>query len=104
MCHCNPSIAASPLVFAALTAHPLMPQSEIFESRQQFLSFLQGNNPQFDELRRAKYSTMMMLYHLHTPDVPAFNYSCNRCSRTIKSGCRWHCEECDFDVCQCVAR
>jgi E1A/CREB-binding protein len=46
--------------------------TEMFESRQQFLNYCQKNHFQFDELRRAKHSTMMILFQLHNP--------CNNCS------------------------
>ena len=37
-------------------------KNEMFGSRQQFLSYCQAHHYQFDELRRAKHSTMMVLF------------------------------------------
>ncbi|PKA50658.1 Histone acetyltransferase HAC12 [Apostasia shenzhenica] len=75
-------------------------ESEFFDTRQAFLSLCQGNHYQYDTLRRAKHSSMMVLYHLHNPTAPAFVTPCNVCHRDIESGKAWHCEVCpDFDVC-----
>ena len=47
---------------------PLM-EHECLDTRLQFLNYCQKNNFQFDELRRAKHSSMMLLFHLHKPQI-----------------------------------
>ncbi|XP_075482425.1 histone acetyltransferase HAC1-like isoform X1 [Primulina tabacum] len=75
-------------------------ESEFFDTRQAFLSLCQGNHYQYDTLRRAKHSSMMVLYHLHNPTAPAFVTTCNVCHLDIESGQGWRCETCpDYDVC-----
>ncbi|KAG9450176.1 hypothetical protein H6P81_010141 [Aristolochia fimbriata] len=75
-------------------------ESEFFDTRQAFLSLCQGNHYQYDTLRRAKHSSMMVLYHLHNPTEPAFVTTCNICHHDIEAGKGWRCEVCpDFDVC-----
>ncbi|XP_026663662.2 probable histone acetyltransferase HAC-like 1 isoform X2 [Phoenix dactylifera] len=75
-------------------------ESEFFDTRQAFLSLCQGNHYQYDTLRRAKHSSMMVLYHLHNPTAPAFVTTCNICHHDIEAGQGWRCEVCpDFDVC-----
>ncbi|KAJ0968676.1 hypothetical protein J5N97_021553 [Dioscorea zingiberensis] len=75
-------------------------ESEFFDTRQAFLSLCQGNHYQYDTLRRAKHSSMMVLYHLHNPTAPAFVTPCTVCHHDIETGQGWHCEICpDFDVC-----
>jgi hypothetical protein len=75
-------------------------EHEIFTARQQFLSMCQGNHYQYDQLRRAKHSSMMVLYHLHNPQANAFAHSCNHCQQTI-DGDFYRCTDknCDFDLC-----
>eukprot|EP00536_Pseudo-nitzschia_multiseries_P016034 jgi/Psemu1/247266/estExt_Genewise1.C_10040019 len=77
---------------------------EFLNNRQAFLNLCQGNHYQFDHLRRAKHSSMMVLWHLHNRDAPKFVQQCTTCSREILSGFRFHCSICaDFDQCQeCV--
>lgn len=75
-------------------------ESEFFDTRQAFLSLCQGNHYQYDTLRRAKHSSMMVLYHLHNPTAPAFVITCNTCYLDIETGQGWHCEVCpEYDVC-----
>ncbi|OAY69212.1 Histone acetyltransferase HAC1 [Ananas comosus] len=75
-------------------------ESEFFDTRHAFLSLCQGNHYQYDTLRRAKHSSMMVLYHLHNPTAPAFVTTCRMCHHDIEAGQSWHCETCpDFDVC-----
>ncbi|KAL8511296.1 hypothetical protein ACS0TY_017921 [Phlomoides rotata] len=75
-------------------------ESEFFDTRQAFLSLCQGNHYQYDTLRRAKHSSMMVLYHLHNPTAPAFVTTCNECNLDIETGQGWRCETCpDYDVC-----
>ena len=74
-------------------------ENEHFETRQSFLNLCQGNHYQFDSLRRAKHSSMMVLYHLHNPDAPKFLAACVTCQHDILHGYRHHCEVCDLDIC-----
>lgn len=75
-------------------------ENEHFETRLAYLNLCQGNHYQFDQLRRAKYTSMMTLYHLHNPDAPKFSIVCDRCSVTILTGHRFNCETCELDYCQ----
>ncbi|GAX16081.1 E1A/CREB-binding protein [Fistulifera solaris] len=78
---------------------------EFLNNRQAFLNLCQGNHYQFDTIRRAKHSSMMVLWHLHNRDAPKFVQQCATCSREILTGVRYHCPTCaDFDQChECVS-
>ena len=74
---------------------------EFLNNRQAFLNLCRGNHYQFDELRRAKHTSMMVLWHLHNRDAPKFVQQCVACNREILSGKRWHCASCpDYDLCE----
>jgi Histone acetylation protein/TAZ zinc finger/Zinc finger, ZZ type len=76
-------------------------ESDLFESRQMFLNYCQTTHCQFDELRRAKHSSMMVLFQLHNPSAPKFLQQCGSCYLDITHGIRYHCNTCpDFDLCQ----
>ena len=73
---------------------------EFFDTRQCFLDLCRGNHYQFDELRRAKHTSMMVLWHLQNREAPKFVQQCFACAREIASGYRHHCNTCpDFDLC-----
>ncbi|XP_042500895.1 histone acetyltransferase HAC1-like [Macadamia integrifolia] len=75
--------------------------SELFDNRHSFLTFCQGNHYQYDTLRRAKHSSMMILYHLHNPTTTlAAIITCSICHNDIEQGESWHCKVCpEFEVC-----
>ncbi|KOM46030.1 hypothetical protein LR48_Vigan06g133600 [Vigna angularis] len=68
----------------------------LFDTRYNFLSFCQRNRFQFDSLRRAKYSSMMILHFLSKP----IGIICQVCCKPIVSKCYWKCGNCpEFTVC-----
>lgn len=74
---------------------------EFLNNRQAFLNLCRGNHYQFDELRRAKHTSLMVLWHLHNRDAPKFVQQCINCGREILSGTRYHCNTCpDYDLCE----
>lgn len=74
---------------------------EFLNNRQAFLNLCRGNHYQFDELRRSKHTSMMVLWHLHNRDAPKFVQQCVSCNREILSGVRYHCNTCpEYDLCQ----
>ncbi|CAK7339773.1 unnamed protein product [Dovyalis caffra] len=75
-------------------------ESEFFDTRQAFLNLCQESYYQFDTLRRAKHSSMMVLYHLHNPTALALMTTCNICHLDVETGQGWRCEVCPYyDVC-----
>ncbi|KAA3680711.1 E1A/CREB-binding protein [Paragonimus westermani] len=72
--------------------------SELMDSRDAFLQMARERHLEFSSLRRAKYSTMILLYELHMEIRQSFMYNCNVCGTQIET--RWHCNDCEeYDLC-----
>ncbi|GAA31548.2 E1A/CREB-binding protein [Clonorchis sinensis] len=86
------------------TSDPDQPvHSELMDSRDAFLQMARERHLEFSSLRRAKYSTMVLLYELHMEQRQSFMYNCNVCGAQIET--RWHCNDCEeYDLCsRCYA-
>ena len=76
---------------------PLM-QCDLMDGRDAFLTMAREKHFEFSSLRRCKFSTMALLYELHTQGQDKFVYTCNTCSKSVDT--RYHCMKCeDFDLC-----
>jgi hypothetical protein len=64
-------------------------KSSLADTRSAVLELSQFRNFEFDTLRRAKYSTCMLLYYLHHPNAPGSGPECTSCGCVIE-GVRWH--------------
>jgi len=75
--------------------------SEIFNEREDLLTLCQTNKYQFDQIRRAKHSTMMFLYHIFNIESirEALPATCDECGSSIQ-GAQYRCKTCpDYDMC-----
>ena len=63
--------------------------AQVADARHALLEFAQFRNLEFDTLRRAKYSSAILLYYLHHDGAPGMIPVCSGCSRDITS-VRWH--------------
>ncbi|CAA7014927.1 unnamed protein product [Microthlaspi erraticum] len=85
----------------------LIIENSMFESRQAFLGFSQKHNYNFDVLRRAKHSSMMILHHLHTSNKKPHHCSenssqltCTDCKKDVSTTIFFPCLIClDFRLC-----
>jgi hypothetical protein len=89
------------------TSDPDEPINNPFiDSRQTFLEMCQYRHYQFDSLRRAKASSVMLLYHLLYPQSKETRPVCSECHSLITT-VRWHCTLCPdsrYDVCnECLS-
>jgi E1A/CREB-binding protein len=68
-------------------------------TREAFLNFARDKHYEFSSLRRAKFSTLALLYELHLSTTEKFSYNCNTCRQQCDT-C-YHCAVCeDFDLCE----
>ncbi|KAF8011311.1 hypothetical protein BT93_J1810 [Corymbia citriodora subsp. variegata] len=76
-------------------------ENYLFESRHTFLKFCQENQYQFNTLRHAKYSSMMVLHYLGNPKDIVGQASCSICKNLTALKQSWRCEICpEFSVCE----
>lgn len=72
---------------------------DLMDGRDAFLTLARDKHYEFSSLRRAKFSSLAMLYELHNCNNERFLYSCNSCKRSLVET-RYHCSHCDdFDLC-----
>jgi len=74
-------------------------QCDLMDTRDAFLNFAREKHYEFSSLRRAKFSTMALLYELHTSTTDKLTYTCNMCRQPCDV--RFHCTVCeDYDLCE----
>lgn len=72
---------------------------DLMDGRDAFLTLAREKHYEFSSLRRAKFSSLAMLYELHNSSNDRFVYTCNTCKRHLVET-RYHCTICDdFDLC-----
>ncbi|GMH41919.1 hypothetical protein BSKO_09838 [Bryopsis sp. KO-2023] len=71
------------------------------ETRDLFLRVCQWNHYEFDSLRKAKHSSLMILYHLRHPGVAVLPATCHVCQERLDDDYSWKCPVClEFRFCE----
>ena len=67
---------------------------DLMDGRDAFLTMARERHLEFSSLRRAKFSTMALLYELYNQGQErGFVYTCNNCRANVES--RYHCNTCE---------
>lgn len=66
---------------------------DLMDGRDAFLTMARERHYEFSSLRRAKFSSMSMLYELHNQAQDKFVHTCNNCKSHVET--RYHCTVCD---------
>lgn len=66
------------------------------DGRDAFLTIAREKHYEFSSLRRAKLSSMALLYELHNQGRDNFVYTCNSCKAHVET--RYHCSVCDVSL------
>jgi E1A/CREB-binding protein len=75
---------------------PIM-QCDLMDGRDAFLQIARERHWEFSTLRHTKFSSMAMLYELHTQNRDStFMYTCNTCKAHVET--RWHCNVCEVST------
>jgi len=68
--------------------------NDLMDGRDAFLTLARERHYEFSSLRRAKYSTLGMLYELHQQaSKDSFMHLCSVCKANVET--RYHCSTCD---------
>ena len=73
---------------------------DLMDGRDAFLTMARERHYEFSSLRRAKFSSMSMLYELHNQGQDKFVYTCNNCKSHVET--RYHCTVCDVSILFCI--
>jgi len=65
---------------------------ELMDGRDNLLTMARDKHYEFSSLRRAKFSSIALLYELHNQGKESFVYTCNTCEAQVET--RWHCQVC----------
>lgn len=64
------------------------------EQQDTFLVFAREQRLEFSSMRRAQFSTLVLLYKLH--NITSLEFSCNNCSKPIQA--RYQCPICPVSI------